>query len=274
MPDPLPLLLTALIGLFAGLLGGLAGIGGAMVILPGLHMLYAPSAPDPGSIHHRFMAAAMATSLVVSFPAMLRHRAHDAVRADLLPPLLISAALTVIAGVLTSNALGGDALRRILAAFIALYSTLTIVRALRRLPEPHADPRAATTPRLVAAGSITGFTAGLLGLGGGVLMVPLLQLLCRTPLRQSIATSSAVICLTAIAGATLKLATLHQVPVPPGAPPESAAAALTLAALMAPTAIVGARVGARLTHTLPLPAVRTSVALLLLLAAGKLASAW
>jgi uncharacterized membrane protein YfcA len=47
--------------------------------------------------------------------------------------------------------------------------------------------------------------------------------------------------------------------------------ALTLAALMTPGALIGAPIGARLAHVLPLPAVRAVISVLLLLAAARVA---
>jgi len=255
---------AALLGLIAGLLGGLAGIGGSMIMLPGLHMLFGD---EPVQIHHRYMAAAMVVNVAVAFPAMLKHRAAGAVRGDLVAPLLTGAVLGIIGGVLVSNRFDGQALRSMLAAFIAGYSVLNLMRLIRRTPEPLAHHERVGTAGLVAAGGVTGMTAGLLGLGGGVVMVPLLQVACRVPLRQSIATSSAVICVTATVGAGLKLGTLHRVD-------ESVSAALLLAALMAPTAIIGGLMGARLTHTLPIRLVRAAVTALLLLAAAKMAGLW
>jgi uncharacterized membrane protein YfcA len=105
---------------------------------------------------------------------------------------------------------------------------------------------------------------GLLGLGGGVMLVPLLQLLCRVPLKKAIATSSAVICATALVGAGLKMGSLARLG-------QSAGAALALALAMGPTAVLGGAIGAKLTHALPVRAVRVVVTVLLGVAAWRLA---
>jgi uncharacterized membrane protein YfcA len=118
-------------------------------------------------------------------------------------------------------------------------------------------------PRLLACAGITGAVGGVLGLGGGFLMVPLLQLLCNLRLKNAIATSSAVLCITAAAGAILKLATLPS-------RHESVRDALLYAALMAPTAILGALAGARWLHLLPVTAVRLVMTLLILIASARL----
>jgi len=246
------------IGLVAGLLGGLAGVGGSMVMLPGLHMVFGDR---PASIHHVYMAAAMTVNIAVAVPASIRHRSSQRVGAALFWPLLSSTIAFMILGVLLSDRFAGTALRLVLAGFIVCYCVFNIWRLVR-----HQEERTAGRPtpgRLLSAGAATGLVGGLLGLGGGVLLVPLLQLVCRLPLRQSIATSSSVIAVSAVFGAGLKLSTLSQ----HGHAPREA---LWLALAMAPTAILGAQLGAGLTHRLPLRAVRLVITVLLLLAAGKL----
>jgi uncharacterized membrane protein YfcA len=250
------------LGLAAGLIGGLAGVGGSLVMLPGLHFLSIRAAPED---HHLFVAAAMTVNVAVAVPSAIQHAKAGAVRRDLLPTLLVAALAFIIAGVLASNRVSGDALTIALAVFILGYCAMNLWR-LSRAKHDHApgDERS-TRLRLLFCGACAGSVAGLLGLGGGVVLVPLLQVLCRVPLRQSIATSSAVICLTATIGAAIKLGTLSQ-------HDRSVAAALTLAGLMAPTAVVGGILGARLTHRLPLRAVRAVVTVLLLAAAINLLS--
>jgi uncharacterized membrane protein YfcA len=162
-----------------------------------------------------------------------------------------------------SNRVSGDALKLALALFIFGYCGLNIWRLTRSKADTDPPAQTATRLRLALSGGCAGATGGILGLGGGVVLVPMLQVLCRIPLRQSIATSSAVICVTAVIGAAMKLGTL-------ASHDRSAPAALLLAGVMAPTAIVGGIIGARMTHRLPLKGVRLAVTILLLAAAINL----
>jgi uncharacterized membrane protein YfcA len=170
----------------------------------------------------------------------------------------------MILGVLVGNLFQGQSLRLALAAFLVTYCLLNVRQLVLRRPEPAREHERIDTARLAVAGAATGFVGGVLGLGGGVVLVPVLQTLCKVPLRQAIATSSAVICITAVIGAAAKLLTLDQ-------HNESVAGAMLLALAMAPAAMIGATLGAKLTHALPLRAVRLVITILLLIAAARLA---
>ncbi len=264
---PTEILICLVIGALAGVLGGLAGIGGSMIMLPALALFVAD--PDPDSAHHLFMASAMVVNAVVSFPAALRHKKAKAIHYGALRVILPAMAISIVAGVLISNLIEGLTLRKILAGFIAAYALMTIYRFFKKSDEPELDAKGVHAVRLTVIGVATGLVAGLLGIGGGVLMVPMLQVFCKMPIKNAIATSSAVMVLTAIVGASLKLATLgpeHQ---------RSVMDALIIAAAISPTAFFGARLGATLTHKLPLQAVRLVVSLALLVVAARMAAdAW
>lgn len=250
----------AVVGLTAGVLGGLAGIGGSMIMLPALHWLLGDPRP---STHHMYMAAAMTVNIAVALPAAWRHNKSGAVRHDLLKPLMIATIFSVVLGVLTGNLVRGDVLRVGLAVFLLSYCAFNIWRLATKHVETGREHERASASNLTISGGLTGFIGGLLGLGGGVMLVPLLQLLCRVSLKQAIATSSAVIWLSAVVGASLKMFTLR------GESERWQDAAL-LVLLLAPTAVLGGVFGAALTQRLPTSWVRAAITVLLLVAAIRL----
>ena len=138
-----------------------------------------------------------------------------------------------------------------------------IWRIMRRKSEPAPDAARVDWLRVGAVGAFMGFWAGLLGVGGGIVAVPLLQKLCRLPLRQCIATTAACMCFSAAFGAARKNMALDSLGL-------SAAESLRIAAILAPTAIVGGLCGGWLAHALPLNAVRVAFVLLLLWSAAQL----
>jgi uncharacterized membrane protein YfcA len=249
------------LGLAAGVVGGLAGIGGSLIMLPGLALVMGSHA-GPHNEQHVFAAAAMAVNVAVAVPAALRHAKAHAVDAKLATPLIPAMILAVIGGVLASNRVSGAALRYILAAFIASYCCWNISVLLRGKTDPATER--AKLPILAGIGIVAGFAAGLLGIGGGAIVVPALQLLCGVRLRQAIGTSNAAMVGSALVGATIKWATLGQ-------HGRSWTEAALLAAAMAPGAVLGGTAGARLAHGLPLKMVRLAVSCILMASAIRLA---
>jgi hypothetical protein len=279
MPDPFqPEILAAIafIGLLAGTLGGLLGVGGSVITIPGLAILF-----GTGENQHLYQAAAMTANLAVAIPAARRHRKADALTPGVLKWMLPIAVIGIVIGVLLSNLsvfkdeAGGLWLGRILAVFL-VYVVAVNIRKLIHLnagkPRNHMDNAKITPTRSGSAGAVMGLAAGLLGIGGGALAVPLQQMLTKIPLRNAIANSSFVMVFSAGIGALLKLGTLHQhYPTTPEADPAWQVAGM-LALVLAPTAIIGAGLGAKLTHTLPVHFVRFAFVLLMIAAAFKMAA--
>lgn len=263
--DPTHLILASILGLLAGTLGGIAGLGGSMIMIPGLGLLFGFTTTNRDE-QHLYMAAAMIANVVVAIPATLRHRRAGSVRLDLVRILLPAMVIANIAGVLLSNLLPGKHLKYLLAAFVAVYCITNLRAALWPKPQTTDAPERSTPARTTTIGSIGGLIGGFLGVGGGVVLVPLMQLWSRVPLRQAIGTSSAAMIASALLGAILKTSTLstHQ---------QSAMSAGALALAMAPGAVAGAYLGASLAHRLPLRAVRVIISLALLAAVSRLVMA-
>ncbi len=261
------LLEVALLGLGAGVVGGLAGIGGSIIILPGLHWVLHPEDPQQ---HHLYMAAAMTTNVFVAIPSAISHHREGAVRRELVRPVMVWTAGAVAVGVVLSNFAPGQVLKFLLGIAVvafAIKNLSTVIRPRRRAFDGTGRVERATPGRLATTGITTGLFSGLLGVGGGVVLVPMLNALVNAKLRYAIATSSAVICVTAGIGAILKLALLGQLDL-------SWIDALKLAGVLVPTAIVGGWTGAKLTHKLPLFWVRVALIVILAAIAARLFGIW
>lgn len=254
---------TLLIGLVAGAVGGLAGIGGSIIMLPALAIFVGYSTPERPE-HHLYMASAMLVNVVVAYFAKVQHAKEGAVRADLVRPILASMCVSVVVGVLVVNVFDGTVAKNVLIGFILCYCLFNFYSAARKLPEPEMHHQRGGRMLLVGIGGLTGFMAGFLGIGGGIVMVPMMQLVARVPLRQSIAASAAVMWVTAIIGSATKLALLHT-------HGQDWLDAVALAGPMALGAVAGARFGAWCTHRLHLPYLKVAISVILGASAIKMA---
>lgn len=110
--------------------------------------------------------------------------------------------------------------------------------------------------RLLLVGALTGFLAGLYGVGGGFVIVPLLVLLTGLPMRQAVATSLAVI--SAVAGSAFLLF-LVESDLPAGFP------------AVAGGAVIGMLAGSLIARRVAGPRLQQGFALLMVLLAADMA---
>ncbi|MFQ5412867.1 MAG: sulfite exporter TauE/SafE family protein [Phycisphaerae bacterium] len=260
------LVLAALltIGLLAGVTGGLLGVGGSIVMIPALTEVLGPN-------QHLYQAAAMIVNFFVVVPAVVQHRRAGAIDRVSVARLIPPAAIAVVVGVLISEldvfAGGGERhLRGLFGLFLLGVCVTDLYRLVR--PPPGTPDQASARPRagwrFAAAVAVpTGLVAGMLGVGGGVLAVPLQRRWLGVPIRRAIANSATIIVATSVIGAGLKnyaLITTHGYRLQ----------AVIIAATLAPTAIIGSLVGSRLTHRLPIRHVKIAFLVLLAVAAVRL----
>ncbi|MEZ6242396.1 MAG: sulfite exporter TauE/SafE family protein [Phycisphaerales bacterium] len=266
--EPKLVLITFAIGLVAGAVGGLAGIGGSIIILPALGLFLGYSSPTKDE-HHEYMAAAMVVNVVVAFSSFVQHRRAGAVRRSLVFSVAPAMMAAIVVGVAISDYFNGSVAKMGLIAFLFAFCLYTFVTSVRHLPDHKEDDERGGIPLLVAIGGVTGLLAGFLGIGGGIVIVPLLAVLARVPLRLAIAASAAVMCVSAPLGATTKLITLHTHSV--GGVPLAWQDALVLAMPMSLGAMLGAMIGARLTHRLKLTYLRLAISVILAIAGARMA---
>ncbi len=253
------------IGLVAGVLGGMLGVGGGVIFIPGMTLLV-------GIPQHLAQASAMVTEFFVAGPAGLRHAKEGVVVKRVIKRLIPGAVVGVALGVSASNlhyfkGAGQLHLSKIFAIFmiyVIAYNTYRLIRFRQQLPAI-TDEVARRIPgwRATAIGLGMGFGAGLLGIGGGALAVPAQQIFLKLPIKNAIGNSACTIVFSALLGALIKNWTLdtHGFQIS-----ESLLIAITLI----PTSFIGASIGARLTHKLPRHPVRLVFVIMLVFAAFKM----
>ena len=256
--DWIEIITLIIAGLAVGVLGGLLGIGGSIIMIPILTLLFRHD-------QHLSQAAAMIVNVCVSAPAVVRHQRARAIEWTVVRRMLLAGLIFILIGVACSNRLDGRKLMIVFGLFL-IYVILVNTRKLfdNTDGDDNRDAHHDWT-RASLVGAAMGFVAGLLGVGGGIVAVPLLQRICRLPLRHCIAVSATVMCVTAPLGAIRKNMALVQL----SDLQRPVLVSLIIAACLAPTAIVGGFLGATLTHRLPLKAVRAALIILLTLASAK-----
>jgi uncharacterized protein len=234
----------ALTGVFAGVIGGMLGLGGGIIIVPVLHFLFVQQGFSTSIIMHLAVTTSLATIIVTSLSATYTHHKKSAVLwpvvNHLSPGILIGAAL----GALVADSLSSNTLRIVFGVFEILVA-IQIGFELK----PKAKTKLPETPGLVSSGVGIGLLSTLLGIGGGSLTVPFL-LWCNVNIRNAVAVSSAAGFPIAVAGTiALVIAGWDNVSVP-----ENSFSYLywPAALIIIAMTIFFAPLGARLAHYLPI----------------------
>jgi len=218
--------ITVLVGVATGVLSGMFGIGGAVVSTPAIRALGATALQAIGSTLPSILPSSIAGSLRY-------HRESFIIwRIVVLTSILgipASVAGSRLSGAVPGN---GHALMILTAALVAYTGYRTAFPTVRTL-ERAGQPIDAEWWRLAVIGIAAGALSGLLGIGGGILMVPAFSTWVGLPLRETIATSLACVGIFAIPG-TLTHWYLGHID-------------WTFAAALAVGVIPGARIGAHFT---------------------------
>ncbi len=183
-----------LLGAFAGTLAGLLGVGGGLVIVPVLAVVFARAGLDAGLIMHMAIGTSLATIIATSVSSTYAHHRRGAV--------LWAAFLSLVPGIILGAWLGaGIAHGLSTAALGAVFGVFELLVAAQMAfglrPAPHRQlPGPVGT---TVAGGIIGTVSAIVGIGGGTLTVPFLSW-CNVPIRNAVATSAACGLPIAVAG--------------------------------------------------------------------------
>lgn len=260
------ILLTSVIGFGAGVFGGMLGIGGSIIMIPLLTLVHGPN-------QQLYQAAAMIVNVPVAASATIKHAIKGIIRGNVVKALLPTALVGIVIGVTLSNLISTDWLQIVFAVFLGYIGISELFRLLvkRRGREDTPTSSNSPPPRLGISfiGGFNGVIAGLLGIGGGVILIPLLRRFCKLDMKTAIAASSMTMLITATVGATYKNLALPELRAPDGSALEIGQS-LIIAGSMFPTAFIGSYIGAGLTHRLPIQSIKMVFAILVLIAAVRM----
>ena len=239
----------------AGLASGLFGVGGGLVLVPYLVLVR-------GWEQKRAQATSLVMVAMAATAGLIGYALADSVA--------WLAAVPILAGGLGGAVLGSALVTRLRSWILQVaFSAILVIAALRLLVaggagDPSADPRGVTLGlalAYLASGVAMGMLSALFGIGGGILLVPLLVAVFGFDQRLAAGTSLAVMGLIAIIGAVRQS--------------RQGMTEWRTGALLGVGGAVGALVGARLALLLPLTVLTWLFAALLVFVAVRLAiSGW
>ena len=199
------ILLGVIIGAVAGFASGLLGIGGGLVMVPFLYFLMEGMAWSGVSVPTDYQAAvAHATSLAVIVPTavsgLLAFRRRGVVHWPTVLPLAPTAAAAALIGSRVAVALPTPLLKTAFGVVIVLTGARMLRASLPMGAAPTIGRSALRWWVALPAGAMIGFLSALLGVGGGVVAIPILIHVAHMDVRRVAPVSIAVMVLAAPAG--------------------------------------------------------------------------
>ena len=245
MDLPLSLILElAVLGVGAGFLAGLLGIGGGMVMVPFLTLMLDMRDVDPSLTIKMAIATSMTTIIFTSLSSVRAHHKKGAVMwsvVKVFAPGLVVGSLLASLGVF--SLVKGSYLSIVFALFVGYAATNMFFSKKPVGEKPMPGPLGQ-----MAMATVIGFFSGLVGAGGGFISVPFMTW-CNVAIHNAVATSAALgfpIAVANVAGYIISGMSVQGLP-------EDAFGFIWVPALVviAACSVFTAPLGAKAAHSLP-----------------------
>ena len=183
-----------LAGAVAGTFAGLLGIGGGIIIVPVLAMVFETQGTSIDVLMHISIGTSLATIVITSISSIRAHQKRGAIDWRVFRTITPGIVLGGFVGAAIAKQIPGEELRLIFAIFMLVIALQmyfgSTTKPHRKLPD---------TPGLLVAGGVIGTISSIMGVGGGSMSVPFLTW-CNVAIRNAVATSSAIGLPIALAG--------------------------------------------------------------------------
>jgi uncharacterized membrane protein YfcA len=249
------ILLYLATGALVGVLAGLLGVGGGLVIVPILTMIFAGLHFAPQHIQHLALGTSLASIVVTSVSSARAHHRRSAVNWQIFRDILPGIALGCLSGAWLASRLDAEPLKIVFVLFEFYVGTQLLLEF-----SPNASRSLPGRVGMALVGVVIGALSSLVGIGGGSLSVPFM-VWCNCNMREAVGTSSAIGFPIAVFGSIGFIIAGWGV----NTLPAHSAGFVYLPAMvgLALASVLTAPFGAKLAHRLPVPLLKKIFAFLL-----------
>jgi len=250
-------------GAFAGFLSGLLGVGGGIVTVPVMFEIFGILGIDPAVRMHVAVATSLATIIPTSIMSAWSHHKRGAVDFGILKRIGPSALFGVVLGAIVAGPLKGE----VLTAIFGTVALLVAFYMFFRRDSWRLGPEYPRGVRGGVIGSVTGFIATLMGIGGGTLGVPAMTLF-NVPVHRAVGTAAALGLIIGVPGTIgyIIIGWSH-----PALPPFNIGYVNLLAcALLLPTILAVVPYGAKVAHSIGKTALQRAFGVFLLITSVRM----
>ncbi len=181
-------------GVFVGLLAGMLGLGGGVIIVPLLNVMFAWQGFSEDIIQHMALGTSMASILFTSISSVRAHYMHGHVDWSIWKTISPGIIIGTFGGAMIASYIPTKELKIFFVVFLIIVGTQMLYKykpkPSRHLPKPL---------WVSLIGSFVGVISSLVGIGGATMTVPFMTF-CNVPIRQAIGTAAAIGFSIALAG--------------------------------------------------------------------------
>lgn len=250
-------------GCVAGVTAGLFGIGGGIVIVPVLEFALSLLGVDPAIRMHVAVATSLATIIPTSISSARAHHLRQSVDINIVKRW----SFFVLTGALLGAWIAAQVHSRVLAM---VFATLALLIALKMIFFPESRNLTQDVPRgplILSIPTAIGTLSSMMGIGGGTFSVMTLTLF-NQPIHRAIGTAALLGLVISLPGTIgFIISGWNDVRVPPG---SLGYVSLIGFALIAPTTVICAPIGARIAHSFSAKRLSMSFGIFLVVVAVRL----
>jgi uncharacterized membrane protein YfcA len=185
-------------GAFAGFAGGMLGLGGAFIMTPLQYIVYTNLGLSPDVAIKTAFGTSLLVVLTTAISGAWRHHKQGEVNWRIALVMGCSGLVFGFIGSTLASYIPGTALK-VVFGIIAIISCVRMFLSTRE--RTAAEP--VKNPWIWAVWAVPiGLLSGLLGVGGGILMIPVMVIALKFKMHQAVANSLAVMIITSIGGIT------------------------------------------------------------------------
>jgi len=164
------ILFYVVLGLLAGFSAGLLGIGGGLVVVPGLAYLFSESHIPADAAMHMAIACSLTVMVFTGQASARAHYKRSKISVSLYKHLAFGIIPGTIGGVLLADSLHSDILGIIFGVLLIFIAFNILFKQSSEIQKPLPDAK-----HVGAFGVVVGILSGLLGIGGSAFTIPYLN---------------------------------------------------------------------------------------------------